>query len=176
MTDFIMTTDADGVATIVWDTKGKSMNVMTLEAWDDLDALVDQVLADDAIKGAIITSGKPGSFAGGMDLKVIAKMKEMAGDNPAKGLFDGIMNAHRIMRKIERAGMDPKTNKGGKPFETTHAWHPGAWRTVISKSNHPKRIQINLILCWLFKPFKIGIIMPGAPKDCFLAQSSKLGE
>ncbi len=116
MTDFTMTTDADGVATIVWDTKGKSMNVMTLEAWDDLDALVDQVLADDAIKGAIITSGKPGSFAGGMDLKVIAKMKEMAGDIPAKGLFDGIMNAHRIMRKIERAGMDPKTNKGGKPF------------------------------------------------------------
>jgi len=116
MTDFKMTTDADGVATIVWDTVGKSMNVMTLEAWDDLEALVDQVLADDGIKGAIITSGKPGTFAGGMDLKVIAKMKEMAGDNPAKGLFDGIMNAHRIMRKIERAGMDPKTNKGGKPI------------------------------------------------------------
>ncbi|WP_333713925.1 3-hydroxyacyl-CoA dehydrogenase NAD-binding domain-containing protein [Yoonia sp.] len=116
MTDFTMSTDADGVATIVWDTKGKSMNVMTLDAWDELEALVDQALAEDAIKGVIITSGKPGSFAGGMDLKVIAKMKEMAGDNPAKGLFDGIMNAHRIMRKIERAGMDPKTNKGGKPF------------------------------------------------------------
>ena len=29
-----------------------------------------------------------------------------AGDDPARGLFDGIMNAHRIMRKIERAGMD----------------------------------------------------------------------
>ena len=116
MTDFTMTTDADGVATILWDTIGKSMNVMTLDAWDDLDALIDQVLADEKIKGAIITSGKPGSFAGGMDLKVIAKMKEMAGDDPAKGLFDGIMNAHRIMRKIERAGMDPKTNKGGKPI------------------------------------------------------------
>ncbi len=116
MTDFTMSIDADGVATIVWDTVGKSMNVMTLEAWDDLEVLVDQVLSDEAIKGAIITSGKPGSFAGGMDLNVIAKMKEMAGDNPAKGLFDGIMNAHRIMRKIERAGMDPKTNKGGKPI------------------------------------------------------------
>ena len=116
MTDFTMQTDADGVATIVWDTIGKSMNVMTLEAWDDLEALIDQALADDAIKGVIITSGKPGSFAGGMDIKVISKMKEMAGENPAKGLFDGIMNAHRIMRKIERAGMDPKTNKGGKPI------------------------------------------------------------
>jgi 3-hydroxyacyl-CoA dehydrogenase/enoyl-CoA hydratase/3-hydroxybutyryl-CoA epimerase len=116
MTDFTMITDADGVATITWDTQGKSMNVMTLEGWDELDQLIDQALTDDAIKGVILTSGKPGSFAGGMDLKVIAKMKEMAGDNPAKGLFDGIMNAHRIMRKIERAGMDPKTLKGGKPI------------------------------------------------------------
>ena len=116
MTDFTMKTDADGVATITWDTQGKSMNVMTLEGWDELEALIDQALADDAIKGVILTSGKPGSFAGGMDLKVIAKMKEMAGDNPAEGLFNGIMNAHRIMRKIERAGMDPKTLKGGKPI------------------------------------------------------------
>ena len=29
MTEFTMTTDADGVATIVWDTPGKSMNVMS---------------------------------------------------------------------------------------------------------------------------------------------------
>lgn len=116
MTDFTMAVDADGVATITWDTVGKSMNVMTLEAWPVLEGLVDKALADDAVKGIIITSGKPGSFAGGMDLNVIAKMKEMAGDNPAKGLFDGIMNAHRIMRKIERAGMEDKTNKGGKPI------------------------------------------------------------
>ena len=26
------------------------------------------------------------------------------------------MNGHRILRKIERAGMEPKTNKGGKPM------------------------------------------------------------
>ena len=116
MSDFTMAVDQDGVAIITWDTKGKSMNVMTLEAWDDLEALVDRALADDKVKGIVLTSGKPDSFAGGMDLKVIARMKEMAGDNPAQGLFDGIMNAHRIMRKIERAGMDPKTNKGGKPI------------------------------------------------------------
>ena len=115
MTDFTMAVDADGVAVITWDVQGKSMNVMTLEAWDVLDQLIDQALADEAVKGVIITSGKD-SFAGGMDLNVIARMKEMAGDNPAKGLFDGIMNAHRIMRKIERAGTDPKTLKGGKPI------------------------------------------------------------
>jgi 3-hydroxyacyl-CoA dehydrogenase / enoyl-CoA hydratase / 3-hydroxybutyryl-CoA epimerase len=115
MTDFTMTTDADGVAIITWDTQGKSMNVLNLEALAELEACVDTALADDAVKGIIITSGKDGSFAGGMDLNVIAKMKEMAGDNPAQGLMDGIMQMHTVLRKIERAGMDAKTNKGGKP-------------------------------------------------------------
>ena len=116
MTDFTMKTDADGVAIITWDVVGKSMNVLSLEGWDDLDACVDKALADDAVKGIIITSGKKDSFAGGMDLNIIAKMKASAGDNPAKGLMDGLMKSHSILRKIERAGMDPKTNKGGKPI------------------------------------------------------------
>lgn len=116
MTDFTMTTDADGVATIVWDVKSKSMNVLSLEGWGELDGLVTQALADEAVKGVIITSGKPDSFAGGMDLNVIARMKAEAGDNPAKGLMDGLMRSHGILRKIERAGMDPKTLKGGKPI------------------------------------------------------------
>ena len=115
MADFHYDVDADGIATITWDLPGKSMNVLSLEGTAELDALVDKVLADDAVKGAVITSGKA-DFAGGMDLNVIAKMAEMAGDDPARGLFDGIMNFHRITRKIERAGMDAKTNKGGKPI------------------------------------------------------------
>lgn len=115
MTDFTMKTDADGVAIITWDTVGKSMNVMNQQGFLDLDALIDEALADDAVKGIILTSGKEGSFAGGMDLNIIAKMKESAGDNPAKGLFDGLMQTHGMLRKIERGGMDDK-NKGGKPI------------------------------------------------------------
>ncbi len=116
MSDFSYSVDADGVATITWDTKGKSMNVMSIQAFHDLDGMIDDALADDAVKGVVITSGKAGSFAGGMDLNIIAKMKDDAGDNPAQGLFDGLMQMHAILRKIERAGMDPKTNKGGKPI------------------------------------------------------------
>ncbi|MCF6315330.1 MAG: 3-hydroxyacyl-CoA dehydrogenase NAD-binding domain-containing protein [Marinosulfonomonas sp.] len=116
MSDFTYAVDADGVATITWDTVGKSMNVMSIQAFRDLDGMIDKALADDAVKGVIITSGKEGSFAGGMDLNIIAKMKDDAGENPAKGLFEGLMQMHGILRKIERAGMDPKTNKGGKPI------------------------------------------------------------
>ncbi|MCI5042661.1 MAG: enoyl-CoA hydratase-related protein, partial [Donghicola eburneus] len=114
MTDFTMDKDAEGIATITWDVKEKSMNVLSLEGLAALNDLVDDALADEAVKGIIITSGKD-TFAGGMDLNIIAKMKDSAGDNPAQGLFDGIMNMHGLLRKIERAGMDPKTNKGGKP-------------------------------------------------------------
>ena len=116
MTDFTMEKGADGVAIITWNTVGKSMNVMNQQGFMDLDALIDDALADDAVKGVILTSGKDGSFAGGMDLNIIARMKESAGDNPARGLMDGLMATHGILRKIERAGMDPKTLKGGKPI------------------------------------------------------------
>ena len=115
MTDFTMDIDAKGVATIIWDTPGKSMNVMGMDSWPLLDSLIDKALGDDAVKGIVLTSGKPGSFAGGMDINVINKMKAQAGENPAQGLFDGVRACHDIMRKLERAGMDPKTNKGGKP-------------------------------------------------------------
>ncbi|MCX7644615.1 MAG: 3-hydroxyacyl-CoA dehydrogenase NAD-binding domain-containing protein [Rhodobacteraceae bacterium] len=115
MTDFHYATDADGIATITWEVPGKSMNVMSLEGFAELEACIDRALADPAVRGVIITSGKK-DFAGGMDLNIIARMKDEAGDNPAQGLFDGIMRIHGILRKIERAGMDPKTLKGGKPI------------------------------------------------------------
>ncbi len=115
MTNFHYSVDADGVATITWDIENKSMNVLSMEGLAELDAHIDTALNDAAVKGVIITSGKP-DFAGGMDLNVIAKMKEMAGDQPEKGLFDGIMSMHATLRKIERAGMDPKKLKGGKPI------------------------------------------------------------
>jgi 3-hydroxyacyl-CoA dehydrogenase/enoyl-CoA hydratase/3-hydroxybutyryl-CoA epimerase len=115
MTDFTMKTDSDGVAIITWDVPDKSMNVMRTEALLELDACITSALDDDAVKGIVITSGKK-DFAGGMDLNALAEMKANAGDDPARGLFDGIMQMHGLLRKIELAGMDFKTKKGGKPI------------------------------------------------------------
>ena len=111
MTDFTAKTDADGITTLIWDVAGKSMNVMSTDAFAQLSGLIDAALADPAVKGVIITSGKA-DFAGGMDLNVIAQMR--AGG--AAAIFDGVMQMHKVLRKIERAGMDAKTNKGGKPI------------------------------------------------------------
>ncbi|MFN4129172.1 MAG: 3-hydroxyacyl-CoA dehydrogenase NAD-binding domain-containing protein [Paracoccaceae bacterium] len=112
MTDFAYAIDADGVATITWDVPGKSMNVMSLAGFAELSGHIDTALADPAVKGVIITSSKK-DFAGGMDLNVIAKMRD---DGGAEGIFTGVMEMHAILRKIERAGMDPKSLKGGKPI------------------------------------------------------------
>ncbi|WP_412508963.1 3-hydroxyacyl-CoA dehydrogenase NAD-binding domain-containing protein [Roseovarius sp. SYSU LYC5161] len=114
MTDFTMTTDAEGVATITWDMPGRSMNVMTRESMQVLNGLIDTALADDTVKGIVITSGKR-DFAGGMDLNTLATIRDEAGDEPAKALFDFTMAGHHMLRKIERAGMDER-NKGGKPI------------------------------------------------------------
>ncbi|GGH32638.1 3-hydroxyacyl-CoA dehydrogenase [Cribrihabitans marinus] len=114
MTDFKYDVDADGIAVITWDAEGRSMNVLTREAFGLVEEHLDRALADDAVKGIVITSAKK-DFAGGMDLNVLATIREEAGDEPAKALFDFTMNGHRILRKLELAGMDPKSKKGGKP-------------------------------------------------------------
>ena len=115
MTDFTMKVDADGVAIISWDTIGKSMNVMSREAFVLVSDLFDQALADPAVKGIVLTSGKD-TFAGGMDLNIIGSLRDGTGENAAEAIFGFIMDTHAILRKIERAGMDPKTLKGGKPI------------------------------------------------------------
>ena len=97
MTDFTMTTDADGIAVITWDCAEKSMNVLNWDALRALDGFIDTVIADEAIKGAIITSGKK-DFAAGMDLNVLADLRNASGDNPAQGMFDGVMQMPRSLQ------------------------------------------------------------------------------
>ncbi len=158
MTDFTMTTDADGIATITWDVAGKSMNVMSFEGLTELNDSIDSALADDAVKAIIITSGKEGSFAGGMDLNLLAKMKADAGDDPAKGLFEGTMQMHHMLRKIERAGMDPKTLKGGKPIAAVLPGTaagiglelPLATHRIFAANNPKARIGLPEILVGIF--------------------------
>ena len=114
MLSFRSETDAEGIATITWDLPGRSMNVMTLEGLHELEALFDAALADPGVKAILLTSAKK-DFAGGMDLSVLGGLRGVAGASPAGRIFDQVMAIHRLLRKIERAGMDPKTLKGGKP-------------------------------------------------------------
>jgi 3-hydroxyacyl-CoA dehydrogenase/enoyl-CoA hydratase/3-hydroxybutyryl-CoA epimerase len=142
ISDFTMKTDADGVAVITWDVKAKSMNVLTREAFGTVEELVDAALADDAVKGIVITSGKD-SFAGGMDLNTLATIRAEGGDDPAQSLFDFTMNGHRILRKMERAGMDARTNKGGKPIACAITGTCAGIGTEIALATHRRFMADN---------------------------------
>ncbi|MEM8658281.1 MAG: 3-hydroxyacyl-CoA dehydrogenase NAD-binding domain-containing protein, partial [Pseudomonadota bacterium] len=142
MTTFHYAVDADGVATLTWDQPDTSMNVMTRAGFEEFETLFDKAMADEAVKGVIVTSGKK-DFAGGMDLNVLASIRAEAGDNPAKGLFDFTMNGHRILRKVERNLMDPKTNKGGKPVAWASPGTSAGIGTEVALACHRRFVADN---------------------------------
>ncbi len=108
--NFTLETGADGIALITWDMKDKSMNVIDMSVMDDLEAIVAHVATTDAIKGAIITSGKA-AFSGGADLTMLEGLlkvfhAERAKDQEAaaKALFEGSRRLSLIYRKLETCG------------------------------------------------------------------------
>ncbi|WP_085033866.1 FAD-dependent oxidoreductase [Ensifer aridi] len=109
-TNFKIETDADGIALVTWDMPDRSMNVITREVMEELNAIVDQTAADPAVKGVVITSGKS-SFSGGADLSMIKSMfafqaeeKSKDPDNAAKKLFDLVGRLSGLFRKLETCG------------------------------------------------------------------------
>ncbi len=109
-TNFTIETDADGIALVTWDMPAKSMNVFTVEVLDEIDRIIDETVADAAVKGVVFTSGKS-SFSGGADLTMIKGMfamiaTEKASDpqNAVQKLFDAAGRMTWLWRKIETNG------------------------------------------------------------------------
>lgn len=109
-TNFTVETDADGIALVTWDMPGKSMNVFTEEVMNELDAIIDTTVADSAVNGVVITSGKS-SFSGGADLSMIKSMftlyqkeKSANPDGAAQKLFDLVGRMTGLFRKLETCG------------------------------------------------------------------------
>ncbi|RUU47290.1 3-hydroxyacyl-CoA dehydrogenase [Mesorhizobium sp. M6A.T.Ce.TU.002.03.1.1] len=109
-TNFTLDIDADGIALITWDMPDRSMNVFTEEAMLELNAIVDKVASDAAIKGAVITSGKD-TFSGGADITMLQKMlttfaaeKGKDVEKATKALFDNAGYMTGLFRKLETSG------------------------------------------------------------------------
>lgn len=109
-TNFTLDIDADGIALVTWDMPGRSMNVFTKEAMLELNAIVDAVAGDAAIKGAVITSGKD-TFSGGADITLLQKMlatfatdKDKDVEKATKALFDQAGTMTGLFRKLETSG------------------------------------------------------------------------
>src|SRR3982075_498528 len=108
---FKLEIDGDGIALITWDSPGRSMNVIDLKVIEELSAIVEQVAADPAIKGAVITSGKD-TFSGGADLTLLEGLgrvfqdlgKTKGPEAAATALFDESRKLSQLYRRLETSG------------------------------------------------------------------------
>jgi 3-hydroxyacyl-CoA dehydrogenase / enoyl-CoA hydratase / 3-hydroxybutyryl-CoA epimerase len=109
--NFTWSVDADGIALLTWDMKDKSMNVIDVSVGQDLNAAIDAAVADPAVKGVVITSGKD-TFSGGADLTMLDQMgKTLAASAKAKGeeaamveFFEQSRQFSLVIRKLETCG------------------------------------------------------------------------
>jgi 3-hydroxyacyl-CoA dehydrogenase/enoyl-CoA hydratase/3-hydroxybutyryl-CoA epimerase len=92
----------DGVAILTWDDEDRPMNVLSGDALGQLGAAVDKAVADDAVKGIVLTSGKPGVFVAGGDLQQI----EAIGSGPidAEDLLRRTSAVLDQLRRMETCG------------------------------------------------------------------------
>src|SRR5580704_13629432 len=110
-THFTLDVDSDGLALVTWNSPGRSMNVIDVAVLEELSAIVEQVAADAAIKGVVITSGKE-TFSAGADLTMLesmsrahAEMVASQGETAANAyVFDESRKTSLLYRRIETCG------------------------------------------------------------------------
>ena len=71
-----------GVALVRMDVQGEKQNTFNDEFYQDMSAMVEKVESDDSIKAVVLSSGKPGSWIAGANIKQIEEIKsaEQASD------------------------------------------------------------------------------------------------
>ncbi len=87
-------TRQDGVAVLHLDVPDRTMNVVDASVIDELATILDTTLTDDDVRGIVLTSGKPGAFGAGADLK---SLPELAND---PGTTDFLVRTHALMERM----------------------------------------------------------------------------
>src|SRR5271169_6731321 len=109
--NFSFDIDADGIALVTWNMPGRSINVIDAKVMEELEAIVENVASDAAIKGAVVTSGKD-TFCGGADLTMLenqnrtfAELTKTQGQEAANArLFEEVRKLSLTFRRIETCG------------------------------------------------------------------------
>jgi 3-hydroxyacyl-CoA dehydrogenase / enoyl-CoA hydratase / 3-hydroxybutyryl-CoA epimerase len=110
-TNFTLETGGDGIAVVTWNAPGRSMNVIDATVTEELSAIVEQLAADAAVKGVVITSGKD-TFCAGADLTILetfnrlhAELVASQGEEAANArIFEESRKASLLFRRIETCG------------------------------------------------------------------------
>ena len=89
--------DGDGIATLTLDMPGRSMNVLNDELTGPLGEAISRIETDEAVKGVVITSGKP-AFLAGADIEKIHAMTDPAEAFALAEAFKA------FLRRLEKCG------------------------------------------------------------------------
>jgi 3-hydroxyacyl-CoA dehydrogenase/enoyl-CoA hydratase/3-hydroxybutyryl-CoA epimerase len=129
------TVDNDGIATLMIDLPGKSMNVLCEELVSDLSECVDKVATDENVNGAILASGKA-AFVAGADLTELVTAYDR-GVTVEQG-YEWSQELTGVLRKLETCGKPFAVAINGLAlgggFELCLACH---YRVM---SDHPKAV------------------------------------
>ena len=96
-----MNVDQDGIAVIEIDVVDRPMNVITTDFANDFSNCVDEVIKDEKIIGAVITSAK-NDFMAGADLK--SMLPELIGLGDASAMAERVIQSHQLNRTMETSG------------------------------------------------------------------------
>lgn len=118
LTEFRFDVGDDGFAVLTWDTPGRSMNVITERAIDELEAVLALIVDDAAIAGVVVVSAKA-AFSGGADLALIERL---IADYRAAALADPVAAATALLARSRRLSvLYRRIETCGKPWVVTFA-------------------------------------------------------
>lgn len=106
--------DSDGIALVIIDLPGKSMNVWDADLMADFNNWVDEFVADDNVKGAVITSGKKTGFLAGADLNMLGSGSTGGAPTSKKEQFEAAFGLNATLRKLETGGHSAKALTKGE--------------------------------------------------------------
>ena len=107
---FSVDIDSDGIALVTIDLPGATMNVWNGDLIAEFGAWVDDFTTNEAIKGAVITSGKATGFLAGADLTMLGGAKASS----TKEAFDQAFALNALLRKMEAGGKTAKALSSGQ--------------------------------------------------------------
>ena len=94
--------DDEWNAWLIFDRPGEKVNAFTSSALAGLEAVLDQVAADERIKSVIIASGKDESFVVGADVDELAAIRDVRShhDGRAGECPGGYRSGSRLRRRL----------------------------------------------------------------------------
>lgn len=100
--------DQDGIALILLDMPGRSMNTLSESSLGEFFSVVESLKSDDAIRGAVIASGKPGIFCAGRELTDIDRFAGPPDPADAQQVYAAdiarMTKDHTLFRRLETCG------------------------------------------------------------------------